>query len=474
MRNSESSKLLYAGLVLITLAGVGHAATPPDRRVVNAAKAQDWSAVRALVKQRADVNTQQPDGATALQWAAHWDSLDAATLLLQAGANVNAANELGVTALALAAENGSAAMVRTLLAAGADPNAANQSGETVLMTAANTGNLEAVTALLAKGANPNAAEHTQDQTALMWAAAEGHGEVVAALIKGGADIRARSKGGSTPLLFAARSGDLASARALIDAGADVNESMPDGNSALLIAAASGHGEMGVLLLDHGADPNAVTKDEGIAPLHALILKRPLHAGLWKRPAEHMLLAKALLAHGANPNTQLAKAPTNMGINVTGTIWPGATPLMLAARVADMDMIQLLAEHHADPRVTATNKTTALMAAAGVGRSEGNEDPISEADSLAAVKFIAKMGSDLNAADTNGVTALHGAVNNGYNAVIQFLFDNGANLNPKDKDGWTPLNVAEIYRNNFREHKESAALLRKLGAIESTPPPTTDK
>ena len=79
--------------------------------------------------------------------------------------------------------------------------------------------------------------------------------------------------------------------------------------------------------------------------------------------------------------------------------------------------------------------------------------------------------NVNAADSTGVTALHGAVNNGYNEVIKFLFEKGADLNAKDKEGWTPLNVAEIYRNNFREHKEAAALLRQLGAIESTPPPS---
>jgi hypothetical protein len=145
-------------------------------------------------------------------------------------------------------------------------------------------------------------------------------------------------------------------------------------------------------------------------------------------------------------------------------------MILAARSADLDMIRLLTEGKGDPRMAATTKTTTLMAAAGVGRTEGNEDPIAESDALAAVKFFAEAGVNLDAADAAGNTAVHGAVNNGYNAIIQFLFDRGANINAKDKNGWTPLNHAEIYRNNFREHKEAAALLRKLGAVESVPPP----
>jgi ankyrin repeat protein len=460
---------------LAIIVGAGNlSAAAPDRRVVNAAQAKNWSSIATLIRQRADVNVAQPDGATALQWAAHWDQLDAVNMLLKARANVNAANELGVTALALACENRSLQVVSALLAAGADPNLANQAGETALMTASETGNVDVVKALLAKGGNPNLKERTQDQTPLMWAAAEKHPDVLRALLAGGADIKARSKAGSTPLLFAARSGVVESVRVLLDAGADPNETMPDGNSALLIAAGSGHSDAAMVLLDRGANPNAVTVDEGLSPLHALILKRPLHAGAWKRPEGQLRLAIALLAHGANPNAQTAKAVTSYGINVTGTVWQGSTPLILAARVADLDMLQILVDAKADARIATSNKTTALMAAAGVGRAEGNEDPIAEADALSAVKTFAKLGVDVNSADATGNTALHGAVNNGYNEIIQFLFEQGADLNAKDKEGWTPLNVAEVYRNNFREHKESAALLRKLGAKESTPPPSTTR
>lgn len=457
-------------LALTLVAGVDGAV--PDRRVADAAQAKDWTTVAALIKKRVDVNVPQADGATALHWAAHWDDVAAADLLLRAQANVNAQNEFGMTPLALACENAGAPMALKLLSAGANPNAMNQAGETVLMTASETGKVEIVDALLAKGANPNAKERTQDQTALMWAVAEKHSAITRSLIKAGADVHARSKGGSTPLLFAARSGDIESARELLTAGADVNAAMPDGNSVLLVAAGSGHGQLGVLLLEHGANLDAVTKEEGLTALHALVLKRPLHSAHWRRPAEHYLLARALLAKGANPDIQITKAPTGMGINVTGVIWPGSTPFILAARVADIEMMKLLAEGKANPRVSATNKTTALMAAAGVGRSEGNEDPISEENSMAAVRMVAEMGVDVNASDTSGNTALHGAVNNGYNGVIQYLFEKGADLNAKDKNGWTPLNIAEIYRNNFREHKESAALLRKLGATESVPPPIT--
>ena len=51
-------------------------AAAADLRLVDAVKRQDRAAVRTLLKQNADVKATQPDGATALHWAAHWDDLE--------------------------------------------------------------------------------------------------------------------------------------------------------------------------------------------------------------------------------------------------------------------------------------------------------------------------------------------------------------------------------------------------------------
>jgi len=67
------------------------AGTGSDLRLVDAAKNRDHEAVHSLLKQHVDVNTTQADGATALAWAAHWDDMETADLLIRAGANVNAA-----------------------------------------------------------------------------------------------------------------------------------------------------------------------------------------------------------------------------------------------------------------------------------------------------------------------------------------------------------------------------------------------
>ena len=188
-------KTLLAALLggaLIVAAPLSAADAP---RLADAAAKQDMESVRALVRDKANVNAPQPDGATALHWAVHWDDLETAALLIGAGANVNAKNDYSATPLSLACTNGNAAMVEKLLASGANPNLAAASGETPLMRCARTGSAAAVKALLDRKADVSARNNEQGQTALMWAVAQKHPAVTDLLIKAGADIRARSKAG---------------------------------------------------------------------------------------------------------------------------------------------------------------------------------------------------------------------------------------------------------------------------------------
>ena len=71
---------------LTLLMVVGAAAANEDLRLVDAAKNQDLQQVRALLNGHPDVNVRSEDGSTALLWAAHWNDLRTAELLVRAGA----------------------------------------------------------------------------------------------------------------------------------------------------------------------------------------------------------------------------------------------------------------------------------------------------------------------------------------------------------------------------------------------------
>ncbi len=249
------------------------AAADADARLAAAAKRQDTSAVRALLKQRIDVNGADAEGMTALHWAAHWNSLDTARLLIGAGAKPSVANRYGVTPLHEAATVANAAIVDILLKAGADANATYGEGETPLMIAARTGSVEVVKLLLEGGAAVNAAEKWRGLTALMFAATENHAPIVRALVAAGANPNARTaeytfqnltggaggiihdrpQGGLTALILAARQGAREAGAVLIAAGADVNATEPQyGFSALQTAIFNGHYAFAALLIDTGA------------------------------------------------------------------------------------------------------------------------------------------------------------------------------------------------------------------------------
>ena len=149
-------------LMLAFVAATTFAAPADDLRLIDAVKSSDRAAVRSLIEKHVDVNAAQPDGTTAVAWAANRDDLETADFLIRAGANVNAANEYGVTPLALACTNRSSRMVERLLKAGANPNARQWTGETPLMICARTGNAETVKLLLSERERKRAGPYRTD------------------------------------------------------------------------------------------------------------------------------------------------------------------------------------------------------------------------------------------------------------------------------------------------------------------------
>jgi ankyrin repeat protein len=425
-----------------------------------------------------DARPPDPDGTTALHWAARHDDLAAADALIKAGADAKAVNRYGVTPIALAATNGSAAMIRKLLDAGVDPNSANPGGETALMTTARTGKMDAVTLLLDRGANVNAKDAVHGQTALMWAVLENHADVVDLLLARGADINAHTNvtitkgeyvaarsaaasgqgiirqralptpnGGMTPLLFAIRDGNSPMAHRLLEHGAGINESSGNHTTPLMIALLNGQVGIATDLLAKGADPNAADDYHRAALFAAIDLRNFNHEKYGDLPTDGrdpLELIKALLKKDANPNLQTDTVPVHglMQFDGSWVNFDGQTPFVRAALSGDIEVMRLLLANGADPNIATTQGTTALMAAAGINWIPGQTYTRSEADYLEAVKLCLERGAPVNAANSLGLTAMHGAANRGWEPVIQILADHGAQLDAKDHEGRTPMIYAQ--------------------------------
>ena len=508
--------LLPAAIAALLAGGPAAAASGVDApSIVEAARAQDVDAVRALLAEGVDVDAAQPDGATALHWAAYRNDPEVAALLLDAGADVDAANELGATPVWLAADNGSAAMVARLLDAGADPDIALLNGETPVMTASRTGNADAVRLLAARGADVDAKERSRGQTALMWAVAQGHHEIIDVLLAHGADVHARSRirprmmhaeatngsqydqglvwnrGGYTPLLFAARHGDVEAGRRLVAAGADVDDRAPTGASALVVAAHSGHLDFARFALGAGADPNDI--GAGYTALHAAILRGDLE------------LTTALLGAGADPNARLERGTPLRRAGQDWAIAPqlvSATPYWLAAYYQEADLMRALAAWGADPALTTLERwayvferaggigpphvaggfQTPLLAAVSGANNRGRRFNSSlrnpdreEHTAYEAAKVAIEHGADVNRTDHGGTAPLHSAAQRNYATLVELLAANGAELNLKDGRGTTALTLAERAEARRLERPDitrypsgnSAQVLRALGAGKET-------
>jgi ankyrin repeat protein len=511
MRAKDDRTRFAWTFLMALLTATGSAAASDDLGLVDAAKNQDQTKVRTLLSRRdADVNVRSDDGSTALLWAAHWNDVATAGLLIQAGANANAANDFGMTPLSQACTNGSAALVEVLLKSGANPNAPIATGETPVMTCASSGSVDAVRMLIARGADVNAKEPSQNQDALMWAAAEHHPDVVRLLVEAGADLGAHTKKGFTALHFAAREGDLESARQVLAAGVNVNiRSLPEqppntsqgkgegaagrsaagggprgpayqatlsaGSTPLLVATTRGHVPLALFLLEQGADPNVL--DAGFTPLHWASgtweggISNPVYGftdpmgGIPNRQAK-LQLVKALLAHGANPNSRMTRRPPGFaGLGGGYEDAAGATPFLLASAAADLEMMRLLLAAGADPVQATDTKATAVMAASGLNRGIG-ESPITEEQALEAVTFLLKLGVEARGATTNGENALFGAAYRGWNTLLALLVEKGADVNAVNTAGVTPWLAASGYGDRLGGvlyNTEGADLLLKHGA-----------
>ena len=462
---------LAAGAIAVAVTSAGGAGV----RVIDAVRSGNTDAVRALLKQKVDVNASEPDGTTALHWAAHASNLELAQLLLRAGANVNAANRYGVVPLRLAVESGNAALVDALLKAGANANAAMPSGETVLMTAARAGDPATLKALVARGANVTAVESQQGQTALMFAALENHGAAVTVLAESGADLNARSRpltwpevqfntggmsstlqpvGGWTAAMYAARDGASDAVRALAAAGANLDLQDPDGTTPLIIAIVNARFDTAVALLEKGANPNIADK-MGMTPLYAAVDMHTL-APLMGRPApalrdsiDALGMAQALLRRGANPNAQLHRAiiGRHTAYQGDGSLGEGTTALARAAKSGDAQMIKVLLEGGADARITQKDGTTVVMIATSArgqrmyAATASVGTPATEEDALASLELLLARPVDINAANGNGQTALHNAAARGADAIVKYLVDKGARLDARDRQGRLPIDMA---------------------------------
>ena len=455
--------LITSGAIgALFLSALMHAA-PPTGSVADAVMQGNKDAVRALLKDGADVNTALGDGMTALHYAASKHDLEMAKILLYAGANVKATTRIGgYTPLLIASRDGDAPMIETLLASGADANSATTNGTTALMLASAAGHVDAVKALLAKNANINAKESVKGETPIAFAAAFGRADVIRELAARGADVNLRTK-----------VQDL-SAFAKEELERLIAERQQQGGGT------RGRGEPAETKETKDTKPAADASKAAVESKDA----KPVAATGQTTEAQR---GRGGRGRGVDPTKQVPGLERQYNYTELVGYWGGLSPLHLAARQGHVDAVKALVDAGADlNQPTSGDHVTPMLIATINGQFD-------------LAKQLLDRGADPNLAQDNGVTPLYATLNvqwaakalypqprayeqqkTSYLQFMEALLQKGANPNARltkkvwysqydfDQSGVDETGATPFWRAAYSSDIDAMKLLVKWGADPAIP------
>lgn len=295
-------------------------------------------------------------------------------------------------------------------------------------------------------------------TPLHLCAWSGNHQCLKLLIGKGADVQAVDKRSRTPFHLAAFKGSMSCLKELLNAGAPVNSKDDSGMNPLHFAAINNQLEALIFLFEHGsADPNdpdfqgrtvlhiacngTLSKPRGKANGREKIVEQVLRRGAKVnmvdkrgRSALHVCSAfkgsglagfnvadwhvmQVLQRYAANPNLKDCN---------------GNTALHIACKVGHCPQIVRILLQWETSMVNQTNKKgwTPLHIAARSGNRE-------------IVQMLVDSGADVNAVDPLLRVPAHLAALRGFKESLQALLDQGNNINKPDKRGKTPLHHVRL-------------------------------
>ncbi len=488
---------------------------------------------------------------TSLMAAAIDGDLDLVQQAIEAGANLDRYDwNLGYAPLGMAIERGHLDIVQCLLTAGANAQCGSVS-TTALGLAAESGAVEIVQMLLPRGVDLNAPVGRDGWTALLSAIERGHRAVVQLLVAAGANVNVWSRG-ETPILLAAKCedreiyhylyplvnttirlcadrdgeqllqatrkrriraqnrpvekfiematiGNIDEINRAIEIGVEIDEIGAKGHTALMAAAYYGHRSLVNILLAAGADPNLLSDDDGLGiGMTALMLAA---GSFFASNRQHVL--KLLIAGGADVNQRGAGGKTAIFhaalagagyANCVETILAagadlhlvddrGHTVLSAVAAAENYPMFNLLMQAGAS---TIGLESVQLIQAATTGNTDRVQSLLAgnvnlDLDRGAAignaaaaghtkiVELLIRAGANVNLRDKLGFTPIASAAYAGYGEIVQLLIEAGADIQAPagESQSYSALEYAQMGLYQFErsdlQHAQIVRQLQQLGA-----------
>nr|WP_253309278.1 ankyrin repeat domain-containing protein [Rickettsia endosymbiont of Ceutorhynchus assimilis] len=472
-----------------------------------------------LLSKGVSINDTDKQGYTPLHYAAWRGRLEIAELLVDKGASINTADAstAGKKPIHVAAENNSKSIIEFLISKGVNVDEADKNGWAPLHYAAKFDQLEVAKFLIEKGANINAADTSTIGEKPIHVAAENNSKnIIEFLISKGVSVNDTDKDGRTPLYWASWNGRLDVVEYLIGKGADISAKDKDGrnpldvakghqydnvveylqqaelqlNKQLLTAVQDGDFEKVKDLVSRGASLDAANIDaqdkDGKTPLHFAAQEGNLDMVQFFLNRGANIKAKDMYGwtplHFASAygKFDVVKFFLDSNINIRAKDRYGDTPLHLAAQNNDKsEIVESFLDSDANNINDRTNNGWTPLHVAVQGNKPST------------VKLLLGRGADIEVKDTYGQTPLDLATQKGYTDIVKILeqeqlgkelftavreydfsrveklISRGANIDNKNKNGKTPLDIAINTKNTLEENQGSlnnALLLGQQGRI----------
>ena len=449
---------------------------------------------------------------TSLMAAVIDGDLDLAQQAIEAGASLDRYDwNLSYSPLGMAIDRGHLDLVRCLLAAGANPDCGSTT-TTALGLAAEGGAVEIIQMLLPRGVDVNAPVGQDGWTALLSAIKNGHRSVVQLLVTAGANVNIWSRG-ETPVLLAAKGeereiyqylyplvntairlcadrdgehllqatqkrrirqqnrpvekfiematvGNIEEVNRAIEIGIEIDELGAQGYTALMAAADRGHRSLVRILLAAGADPNLLSDDEGLGTgMTALMLA----AGSFFA-SNRQQIVRLLIDSGADVNQRGAGGKTAIFYAaLAGSGYVDCVETLITAG-ADLDL-------HNDRGHTILTAVAAaenypifnLLMQAGASTAGLESIQLIQAASAGNVDRVQSLLATNVNLDLDRGAAIGNAAAAGHTKIVELLIRAGANVNLRDKLGFTPIASAA-----YAGYSEIVNLLILAGADLQAP------
>ncbi len=490
-----------------------------------------WKNALTIVKYLlplSDIEAEDKDGDTALIYAAEFNRLKIAKILIEHGAEINKRNRYQRTALHKAADRGYLEMVKLLIEHGADLYAKDKYGYTPYNDAVFQSHKE-VQRYLLKHMHPLAHAIITEQY-----------DLAEQLIKQEKFINEPTPEGSYPIHWAVRKNHLKLLKLLVEHGADVNvqdaqentplhEAIEKGKSLFLYLGTEGAPEIKEdntaiveFLLKSGADPNIPNK-RGETPIFyvrtfsdaKLLLQYGANVHVKDKEGTPLIVKEAA---SSKPAVAYIEFLIKQGADVNAKDANGRSPLYFAVYHLNEELLELLLKNGADPYVV-DNDNTSILRVAFWARNLYKDSPewkqkaekmiikllkildlkkIAKVDkeyetNYGIIKAIIdnglyditkymfeKMGFDPLYTDEEGNNLLHivakAAPYQDQHKITEYLIQKGVPVNAKNNDGITPLLYA-VEENaatpeNYELGKKAFEIIRLL--VEAGADPNVGK